>query len=332
VIPVSTDVICLRPEADFREVGVDPPAGLRICFTEPERVSGQALADARALVLASVGAPLQRSWADRAPRIELVQFTGAGVDRIGDAFAHRPEVVVANVPAANAREVAEYVLIAAGTLLRGLALADREVRAGRYPQVRAQLAPPRVRSLHSRTVGVIGLGRIGLAVARLMRAVGAEVAYADPAPPDPGAAESLGLRRLDLDDLLASCDVVTLHVPLLPATRGLITEARLRQMRPGSLLINASRGGVVDEEALARALAAGHLGGAAVDVYREEPPGADSPLLSLPPDVAGRVLYTPHIAGVAYEAARRLYSEAWANVHRVLVSGLPARYRVSAAG
>lgn len=326
---MSSDVVCLRPEADFREVGVTPPGDLRICFTGPGEVSEQALAQARALVLASVGAPLERSWADRAPRIELVQFTGAGTDRIGDAFAHRPEVVVANVPAANARAVAEYVLIAAGTLLRGLALADREIRAGRYSQVRARLAPPHAHSLHARTAGVIGLGRIGLAVARLLCAVGAEVSYADPAPPDPGAASELGLRRLDLDDLLASCDLVSLHVPLLPATRGLITEARLRRMRPGALLINASRGEVVDEAALARVLADGHLGGAAVDVYREEPPGPDSPLLSLPPGIAERVLYTPHVAGVAYEAARQLYREAWENVHRVLVAGLPAKNRVS---
>lgn len=326
---MSTDVVCLRPEADFRDVGVAPPSDLRICFTEPGQVSDQVLAGTRALVLASVGTRLERSWTDRAPRLELVQFTGAGVDRIGDAFAHRPEVVVANVPAANSREVAEYVLIAAGTLLRGLALADREIRAGRYSQARARLAPPRARSLHSRTVGVVGLGRIGLAVARLMRAVGAEVRYADPAPPDPAAASALGLRRLGLDELLAGCDLITVHVPLLPATRGLITEARLRRMRPGALLINASRGEVVDEAALARVLADGHLGGAAVDVYREEPPDPDSPLLSLPPGIAERVLYTPHIAGVAHEAARQLYREAWQNVHRVLVAGLPAENRVS---
>lgn len=279
-------------------------------------------------MLASVGPRLDRDWLDRAGKLELVQFTGAGVDRIGDACAHRPGVAVANVPAANTREVAEYVLLAIGTLLRGIALADREIRAGRYSEVRARLTPAATRSIHSRTVGVIGVGQIGLAVARLLRAAGATVVYSDPAPPDPAAARQLGLERLRLDDLLARCDVVTLHVPLLPATRGLLDEDRLRTMPRGALLINASRGGVVKEAALARALADGHLGGAAVDVYAEEPPGPGSPLFTLPPEAAERVLFTPHIAGVAYEAAYSLYTRAWANVSRVLVDGLPAEHQV----
>jgi len=326
---VSADVLCLRPAADFAEVGVDVPADLRICFaSSPDEVPAADLATARAVVLAAVGPRLDRAWLDRVTRLQLLQFTGAGVDRVGDSCAHRPEVAVANVPAANVREVAEYVLFAAGSLLRRLAFADREIRAGRYVQVRAQLNPAAVRSLHSRTAGVIGLGQIGLAVARLLQAAGAAVVYADPAPPDPAGAAALGLARLDLDDLLARCDLVTLHVPLLPATRGLLGEERLRRMPRGALLINASRGGVVDEQALARTLADGHLGGAAVDVYTSEPPPADSPLLTLPPDAAERVLFTPHIAGVACEAAQALYTRAWANVHRVLVAGLPAGHQV----
>ena len=131
--------------------------------------------------------------------------------------------------------------------------------------------------------------------------------------------------------MLATSDVVTLHVPLVAATRGLIGEAELRRMPRDAILVNASRGGVVDEAALAAALEDGHLGGAVVDVYAQEPPPAQSPLLALPAGPADRVLYTPHIAGVAYEAARRLYTEAWANVRRVLVNGLPPENSVTGA-
>lgn len=329
---MSADVVCLRPESDFREVGVAPPGGLRICYADPGSVPGDALAVAQALVLPSVGPRLDRDWLDRALRLRLVQFTGAGIDRIAGAVSHRPEVVVANVPAANTAEVAEYVLFATGALLRRLAFADREIRAGRYAQARAMLTPATVHSLHSRTVGVVGLGHIGLAVARLMQATGATVCYADPSPPDPAAASALGLTRLDLDDLLARCDVVTLHVPLVPTTRGLLSEERLRRMRPGSLLINAARGGVVDERALARLLEEGHLGGAAADVHETEPPPAGSPLLTLSPEAAARVLLTPHIAGVAHEAARSLYQQAWDNVSRVLVEGAPAQHQIAADG
>jgi phosphoglycerate dehydrogenase-like enzyme len=315
---MSTDVICLRPEADFLEVGVLPPADLVITYAEPNRVPPHDLATARAVMLASVGPRLERSWLDKIPNLELVQFTGAGVDRVGDACAHRPDVIVAGIPAANAREVAEYVLFAAGDLLRGLAFADRGIRAGQYTGTRARLTPRHARSLHSRTAGVVGLGQIGLAVARLLRAVGATVCYTDPAPRDADAAASLGIDRLSLDDLLARCDLLTLHVPLLPSTLGMLGEPQLRRMPPGALLINASRGGVVDEKALARVLNDGHLGGAAVDVYQDEPPAADSPLLTLPSPVADRLLFTPHIAGVAYEAAQALYAQAWDNVRRIL--------------
>ncbi len=329
---MSADVLCLRPEADFDEVGVRPPGDLRIRFAAaPEAVPDADLATARAVVLASVGQALDRAWADRAAHVELVQFTGAGVDRAAGAFTGRPGVAVANVPAANAREVAEYVLLATGSLLRGLALADREIRAGRYREVRGRLTPAAVRSLHSATVGVVGLGQIGLATARLFQAVGAQVSYSDPAPRDPSGAAELGLGRLDLDELLAGSDVVTLHVPLVAATRGLIGQAELRRMRPGAILVNASRGGVVDEAALSRALEDGPLGGAVVDVYAQEPPPPQSPLLDLSSAAADRVLYTPHVAGVAYEAARRLYTEAWANVQRVLVEGLPPANQISSA-
>ncbi len=321
---MTADVLCLRPEADFHEVGVQPPGDLRIRFAAgPDEVPDEDLVTARAVVLASVGPPLDPAWAVRAARLELVQFTGAGVDRGAAAFSGRPGVVVANVPAANAREVAEYVLLATGTILRRLALADREIRAGRYREVRARMTPGAIRSLYSATVGVVGLGQIGLAVARLFRAVGAQVGYSDPAPRDPAAAAALEVGRLDLGALLAGSDVVTLHVPLVAATRGLIGPAELSQMRPGAILVNASRGGVVDEAGLAAALEDGHLGGAVLDVYAQEPPVAGSPLLSLSGTAADRVLYTPHIAGVACEGARRLYTEAWANVRRVLVDGLP---------
>jgi phosphoglycerate dehydrogenase-like enzyme len=322
---VSADVLCLRPEADFLEVDVVPPADLRIAYAEPAQVRPEDLATARAVVLASVGPRLERSWLDRIPNLELVQFTGAGVDRVGDAVAHRPMVTVAGIPAANAREVAEYVLFAAGALLRGLAFADRGIRDGKYADTRARLTPPVVHSLHSRTAGVVGLGQIGLAVARLLRAAGANVCYTDPSPRDIGAASALGLDRLSLDDLLARCDLVTVHVPLLPATRGMLGEKELRRMPRGALLINAARGGVVDEKALAQVLIDGHLGGAAVDVYETEPPAPDSPLLTLPPQAADRVLFTPHIGGVAYEAAQALYTQAWENVRRVLRSGGGAR-------
>ena len=168
-------------------------------------------------------------------------------------------------------------------------------------------------------VGVIGLGTIGLAVAQAFHRAGCRICYYDPAPRDAAAAGAMNAESLSLDELLTSADVVTLHVPLLPATRGLIGARELKKMKPGAILIQASRGGVVDEAALAQALTSGHLGGAAIDVYETEPPSPDNPLLSLSGDAARRILFTPHIAGVTRQATEYLFRSAWRNVENFIL-------------
>ena len=129
---------------------------------------------------------------------------------------------------------------------------------------------------------------------------------------------ALDAESLSLDELLKSADIVTLHVPLQPATRGLISAREFEKMKPGAILIQASRGGIVDEAALAQALTSGHLGGAAIDVYDAEPPSAENVLLSLSGDAARRILFTPHIAGVTRQAAEYLFRTAWCNVEQFI--------------
>ncbi|MGH8713410.1 MAG: NAD(P)-dependent oxidoreductase, partial [Casimicrobiaceae bacterium] len=148
-----------------------------------------------------------------------------------------------------------------------------------------------------------------------------------PRPADPQRAEALGARPMPLDELLRCADIVTLHVPLLPATKGLIGARELAAMKDGAILIQASRGGIVDENALADSLRGGRLGGAAVDVYTSEPPGADNPLLGLDGEAAGRLLLTPHIAGVTRQSAALRLRLAWENVERVLIANEPPHYR-----
>jgi phosphoglycerate dehydrogenase-like enzyme len=133
---------------------------------------------------------------------------------------------------------------------------------------------------------------------------------------------------MSLRELLAAADVVTLHVPLVAATRGMIGEAELAAMKPGAVLVQAARGGIVDEAALARQLASGHLGGAAVDVYSTEPPAPDNPLVVLTGEGARRLLLTPHIAGVTRQSSALLFRSAWQNVERVLVRAEPPLHRV----
>jgi phosphoglycerate dehydrogenase-like enzyme len=177
-------------------------------------------------------------------------------------------------------------------------------------------------------VGIIGFGTIGVAVAEAFGRAGCRLCYHDPKPVNPTAAAALGARSVTLDELLATADVVSLHVPLLPATKGLIGTAGLARMKPSTILIQASRGGIVEEAALAAALQSGRIGGAAIDVYATEPPGIDNPLFALQGEARQRVLFTPHIAGVTRQSAALLFRLAWQNVERVLLRNEPPLNRV----
>jgi phosphoglycerate dehydrogenase-like enzyme len=224
--------------------------------------------------------------------------------------------------------VAEYVVTSTSVLLRRLAWADAEIKAGRYAPYRVRMIADNLSGIDGLLVGLVGFGTIGRAVARALQAMGARLCFFDPAPVDPAVAESLGARSVSLDELLSTSDVVSLHLPLLLTTQNLIGAGELARMKPGAILVQASRGGIVDEAALAASLSSGHLGGAAVDVYSSEPPDAGNPLLQLSGEAASRLLLTPHIAGITRQASASLFRSSWQNVERVLLRREPPLNRV----
>ena len=324
----SPDVLCLRPLADFQRAGVTPPASLAVHYrtADDPQLSAHVRA-ARGLVIPAVGPKLAASLFEGAG-VKLVQVTGAGVDRLDEAAMKKLGIAVANVPGGSNNAVAEYVLAAAVVLLRRLAWADTEIRNANYVSFRGRVVADNLPGLEGLTVGVVGLGTVGLAVAEAFHRFGCRIVYHDPAPRAARAAERIGAQAVALDELLRTADVITLHVPLLPQTRSLIGERQFSLMKPGAVLIQASRGGVVNEDALATHLNSGRLGGAAIDVYATEPPDADHPLFALEGEAARRVLFTPHIAGVTRQSSATLFREAWANVERVLVKGEAPANRV----
>jgi phosphoglycerate dehydrogenase-like enzyme len=324
---MSADVLCLRPEADFVRAGAMPPATLKVVYRAPEDLDVPGLMkQARALVIPAVGPKLPLSLFGSAS-VKFIQVTGAGLDRLDLASLRQLGICVANVPGGSNHAVAEYVVTAASVLLRRFAWADAEIRAGRYREFRDRMLVENLSGLDGLTAGIVGLGVIGLAVAKALHKNGCKILYFDPAPRESRAAASFGAESVSLEDLLRASDVVTLHVPLLPATQGLIGARELARMKPGTILVQASRGGVVDEAALADSLKSGHLGGAAIDVYSSEPPAADNPLFTLHGEAARRILFTPHIAGVTRQASAFLFRSAWENVARVLLANEPPLYR-----
>jgi phosphoglycerate dehydrogenase-like enzyme len=252
-------------------------------------------------------------------KLRLVQVTGAGLDRLNVGLLKGLGIPLANVPGGSNGALAEYVVTAASFLLRRFAWADAEIRTGNYQAFRARMVAANLSGVEGLLVGVVGLGTIGQAVAEAFHKMGCRICYFDPAPRDRTVAEMIGATSVGLEELLVTADVVTLHVPLLPETQGLIGASQLAAMKPGAVLIQASRGGVVDEAALAQSLKSGHLGGAAVDVYATEPPPEDNPLFSLAGEPARRLLFTPHIAGVTRQSATFLFRSAWQNIERVLI-------------
>jgi phosphoglycerate dehydrogenase-like enzyme len=315
---MALDVVCLRPESDFLRIGVTPPPTLKIAYRGPADTDVPALCrEARVMVIPAVGPKLPASLFEGSS-IKLVQVTGAGVDRVNEADMKRLNIAVANVPGGSNSALAEYTVVNALNLLRRFSWADAELKAGRYEPARAAMVAANLPGLEGKTIGVIGLGVIGQVVAQAFQRFGATIVYYDPAPRD-AVAKALGATGLSLPELLKTADVVTVHVPLFEATRDLIGEKELATMKKGAVLIQASRGGIVNEAALAAALASGHLGGAAVDVYNEEPPKAGNPLFALTGEAAGKLMLTPHIAGVSLQAWQTLFRVAWENAERVIL-------------
>lgn len=249
--------------------------------------------------------------------LQVIGRAGVGVENIDLAAATTAGITVVNAPTGNTIAAAEHTLALLFALTRRIAAADASIRRGEW--ARSSFTG---RELRGRTLGIIGLGKIGMTVADRARALEMELIGHDPYVTEEVAGHH-GVRLLTMAALLERADVVTVHVPLTRATQGLIGAAQLARMKPDALLVNVARGGVVDEDALAAALSAGRLGGAAVDVFAAEPP-VGSPLLSAP----GTVL-TPHLGASTAEAQTRVAVEAAQQVLDVL-AGRPARYAVNA--
>ncbi len=271
---------------------------------------------AEALVVRSQ-VKVDRAAFEAASRLVVVGRAGVGVDNIDLDAATAAGVIVVNAPTANTLAAAELTLGLMLALLRNIAAADASLRRGEWR--RSEFMG---RELRGATLGIIGLGRIGLAVADRALAADMAVIANDPYPNLTAAAER-GIELVELDELLRRSDIVTLHVPLGAATRQLIDASALALMKPSAVLVNVARGGVVDEAALADALRAGRLAGAAFDVFEHEPP-SESPLLDAP-----NTVLTPHLGASTAEAQVRASVEVAEQVLDVL-AGRPARFAVNA--
>jgi D-3-phosphoglycerate dehydrogenase len=251
-------------------------------------------------------------------QLVVIGRAGVGVDNIDLAAATAAGITVVNAPTGNTIAAAEHTLALLFSLARRVAAADASMRRGEWKR-----SAFTGRELRGKTLGIIGLGKIGMAVADRARGMEMDVIGHDPFVTEEAAAHH-GVRLATVAEILATADAVTVHVPLTRTTKGMIGAAELATMKPDALVVNVARGGVIDEAALAAALAAGTIAGAGVDVYSAEPPTPDNPLLAAP-----NTILTPHLGASTEEAQTRVAVEAVEQVLDVL-AGRPARYAVNA--
>ena len=261
--------------------------------------------------------PIDAEFLDAAPRLTLIQKIGVGVNTIDLASARARGIAVCNLPGSNSRAVAEHVIALILAVLRQVPAFDALVRANRG-WTRTAAMEDRLGEIAGRRVGLVGYGAVPQILAPILAAMGADVRYTARTPKP----EAVG-TWMSLDDLLATSDIVSLHVPLAAETERLIDGPRIRAMPPGAVLINTARGGLVDSDALVAALADGHLAGAGLDVFESEPLAGNDPLSALP-----NVVLTPHTAWLTQETLARSVAAAAANCHR-LGRGEPLHYRVA---
>jgi phosphoglycerate dehydrogenase-like enzyme len=307
----------LPPEAIA--ANLDPSLGIEVVVPD-ERTEAAA-------IRAVAGAELVLG--DYASEIPVTAAVVAAMDRV--RHLHQPitgydlvdvdALTAAGIPMTTAGRVtsvamAEHTVMAVLALLKSLVWCDRQVRAGAWPQ--HEVVAHSLVELRDRTVGLVGLGGAGEETARRLRPFGCTVLYTARTRRAPGVEASLGVEWAEREDLLARSDVVCLLADLNDATRGMIDAAALGRMRPGAFLVNPARGGLVDEAALAAALASGHLGGAALDVFAEEPLPAGSPLRD-----HEHVVLTPHVGGATAEVRLGMLRRSFAVLAQAAADQLP---------
>ncbi|MFF2176106.1 2-hydroxyacid dehydrogenase [Lysinibacillus sp. NPDC058147] len=228
---------------------------------------------------------------DQNDKLKLINVAFTGVDHVGITQAKNQDIMVCNAAGYANQAVAELTIGLVLDLYRHITQGDREIRADNFP------GAFQGSEIKGKTVGLIGTGKIGLMTARLFKAFGANLIASDQSSRNPEA-KDLGIEYMELDDLLAQSDIVSLHIPLLPSTKGLISKEKLELMKESAILINCARGPIVDNDALANALNEGQIAGAGIDVFDMEPPiPGDYKLLQ-----AKNAILTPHVGFLTDEA------------------------------
>ena len=303
-------IIVVPPSAETGEIAREmAPAGFDLVLARDGGAELEAALGPAEFMVCYPNVKMHDAFYRAAPKMRLVQLLSAGYDAVDIEAARRAKVPVSNNGGANAISVAEHAIMLMLTVARKVPWQHANVAGGRW---RGNGPAPRMYELYDKTLGIVGLGTIGKKVARLSKAFGMRVQYYDIARLSEDAEDALGVKFRLLRELLRTSDVVSLNVPLNASTRHMIGADELALMKPTAILVNTCRGPVIDEPALVRALGSAKLFGAGLDVFDQEPPPADNPLLKL-----DNVVLTAHFAGPTWDNHVARFRNAFDNVQRV---------------
>jgi len=262
-------------------------------WDEPKDKLPALIADCDALIVRSA-TKATKELIDAAPHLKVIGRAGVGLDNVDVAHAKTKNIKVVNTPGATSISVAELAIGLMFAVSRKLAFGDRGTRKGEWPKKGCEGI-----EIFGKTVGVIGIGKIGRETAKRVKALGGKAYYYDVMRPSPADEKEMDVEYKSLDELITMSDIISIHVPMTPETKGLLNKDRIAKMKKGAIIVNTSRGGIVDEGALYEALKSGHLYGAALDVFENEP-CKTSPLFEL-----DNIVMTPHVGAQTEEGQLR---------------------------
>jgi phosphoglycerate dehydrogenase-like enzyme len=308
-MPVTVAVLDLFHPQIKTAIETALPADWTVRFVEENSLAARAALIRDADIVFIMAAPMPKELLAEAHRLRFIQKLGAGLDRIDLDFCREHGIGVARLQAGNSVPVAEHTILLMLAIYRQLPQIDRRTRTGTWNKEDARGTH---RSLQHKKVGLVGFGAVGKEVAKRLHAFNVDILYYDPIRAPADIEQSLGVTYADLDTLVREADIVSLHLPLLPQTKNIIDAKRIAAMKPGAVLINCARGGLVDEAALTDALKTGRLFGAGIDAFSQEPP-VGNPLLGL-----DNTVVTPHLAGATLDNIANVVARSVENAKAVL--------------
>jgi len=322
---MKTKVVCLRPKDDFDRVNVTFPESFDVHFFQEydEDIVAQACVDADFIMAPSPFPPITAKIISGARSLKLIQLTGSGFDTVDLHAADEAEIPVANCPGQNSKTVAQLTFITIGALNRGIIEADIETKKGNFQEVRKKLEREGMYEFENLNLGLLGIGLIGKEMAKIGAFFGLNLYYYDILRLSPEQEREFKVTFVGFKELLKVSDIVSIHLPINESTKKLLGREEFALMKPNAILINTSRGAIIDDEALIHVLKSKRLKGAALDAFDPEPLPREHPFLLLDPEIKKRLIFTPHIGGSTRQSFRRMFQEAINNLLRVLKGERP---------